>query len=261
MIFYLSCTGNTRWASRRLARATGERLAFIPDAMETDCRYALEQGEAIGFCFPVHGWRPPRIVRDFVKKLSFSSDATGHYAFALCTAGDNTGEAMSIFEKDLARIHLTLNARCALVMPESYVGLPFMDVDNPDNERRKKSQAESDLNGFCQIVDECRTEDGPLYIGRWKRIDSRILGSAFLKLVSDKKFRVDSQACVKCGICAEVCPVKDIDGGLGKEPRWKHNGKCLTCFSCYHHCPHHAIAFGRQTRGKGQYFFERNAKL
>lgn len=257
MIFYLSCTGNTRWAARRLASATGERLIFIPDAIHASCTYTLEEGEAIGFCFPVHGWRPPLLVRQFVSRLHFTESPEGHYAFALCTAGDTTGETMDIFKKDLQQIPLELNATCALVMPESYVGLPFMDVDKPANVRRKVSDATSELNAFCQAVTQRFAEDGPAHIGRWKQINSRILGAGFLKLVSDKKFHVNSQACVKCGICADVCPVHDIEGGLGLEPKWLHNGSCLTCFACYHHCPHHAIEFGHQTQRKGQYFFEK----
>jgi len=59
-------------------------------------------------------------------------------------------------------------------------------------------------------------------------------------------------------LCAEVVPAADIEGGKGQEPTWKHNGSCLTCFACYHHCPQHAIEFGRQTKKKGQYWYGRN---
>ena len=91
------------------------------------------------------------------------------------------------------------------------------------------------------------------------RINSRIIGAYFVnQLVTDKPFHVKSERCVKCGICADVCPMNDITGGLGYEPVWKHNNSCVTCFSCYHHCPHHAIEFGRQTQKKGQYFYKKN---
>ena len=55
---------------------------------------------------------------------------------------------------------------------------------------------------------------------------------------------------------ANVCPVGDIKGGHGTYPEWLHHKDCLTCFTCYHHCPHHAIEFGRQTQKKGQYFYK-----
>ena len=66
---------------------------------------------------------------------------------------------------------------------------------------------------------------------------------------------VEKDKCVKCGICANVCPVGDIKGGHGEYPEWLHHKDCLTCFTCYHHCPHHAIEFGKQTQKKGQYYF------
>ena len=75
-------------------------------------------------------------------------------------------------------------------------------------------------------------------------------------LITDKRFHVEKDKCVKCGICANVCPVGDIKGGHGEYPEWLHHKDCLTCFTCYHHCPHHAIEFGHQTQKKGQYFYK-----
>ena len=89
MIFYFSATGNTLWAAQQLSEKTGERLVFIPDAMEGQCHYTLATGERIGFCFPVHAWRPPVLVRRFIERLSFTN-AEGHYCFALCTERINT---------------------------------------------------------------------------------------------------------------------------------------------------------------------------
>lgn len=257
MIFYFSATGNTRWAAKQLHEATGDELFFISDQLSTPCRYKLQPGERIGFCFPVHGWRPPRVVREFIARLRFDSPTEGHFTFSVITAGDTTGETFPIFERDLKDCGLALQARCALLMPESYVGLPFMDVDKVEREKQKKAKAEEDLKGFLPNVVNRIPKDGPLYIGHWPRINSRLLGAGFLRLVSDRKFHVVSQRCVKCGICADVCPQHDIQGGLGYEPTWKHDGSCLTCFACYHHCPHHAIEFGNQTRSKGQYFYEK----
>ena len=72
MIFYFSGTGNTRWAAERLAQETGEKLLFIPDEMKKGkCEYTLQEGERLGFCFPVHGWQPPHIVREFICNSKF----------------------------------------------------------------------------------------------------------------------------------------------------------------------------------------------
>ena len=256
MIFYLSGTGNTRWAAQVLSATTGERLMSIPEIIDGDCRFTLGENERIGFCFPVHGWRPPLIVRQFVAKLRVDG-ADGHYCYALCTAGDNIGETFDILAGDLANSGLGLDSRCSLIMPESYVGLPFMDVDTPTKEKAKKAAAAKQLESYAQHVLERKKTDGPIVRGRWPRINSRLIGSYFVNhLVTDKPFRVDDALCIKCGQCATVCPVGNIEGGKDRLPQWKHNGRCLTCFSCYHHCPKQAIAFGSRTKGKGQYYFK-----
>ena len=68
MIFYFSGTGNTRWAAQLLAEAIGEELRYIPDELGKTEPYQLKDGERLGFCFPTHGWQPPHIVREFIRK-------------------------------------------------------------------------------------------------------------------------------------------------------------------------------------------------
>ena len=70
MIFYLSDTGNTGWAAKAIAEATNDKLLFIPEQLRSgQLEYTLQEGERLGFCFPVHGWRPPKIVREFIRRL------------------------------------------------------------------------------------------------------------------------------------------------------------------------------------------------
>lgn len=258
MIFYFSGTGNTQWAVRELAKSTCEKTVVIPDVMDSDCHFVLAEGERIGFCFPVHGWRPPILVRKFISKLTIDN-VGNHYCYALCTAGDNIGETIDLLQYDLSDIGLKADSAFTLIMPESYVGLPFMDVDKPAREKEKKDKAEKDLSEYTKYIVNREKGIFKLVLGNWPKINSRVLGGYFLShLITDKPFHVVSERCVKCGICANACPVNDINGGLGQEPEWKHNGSCLTCFACYHHCPHHAIEFGNRTKNKGQYWFNKS---
>lgn len=259
MIFYLSDTGNTRWAVRTIAEKTGDSVFFIPELIRSQTySFRIEDGERVGFCFPVHGWRPPKIVREFISRLQINT--RGHYVYALCTAGDNIGETMDVLRKDLTKKGIQLDAAFSLIMPESYLGLPFFYLDTPEKVQRKKDKASDDLKGFVNTIIG-RKQDEQLVRGRWPRIDTRLLGAFFTRwLLTDKPFNVDSRKCVKCGICADVCPTKNVIGGLGYEPQWKHDGSCLACFACYHHCPHNAIEYGHLTKGKGQYFFEKRYK-
>lgn len=256
MIFYLSCTGNTLWAARRLSDATGERLIDIAAAGDDEQHYAPTAGERIGFCFPVHGWRPPLMVRKFIGRLAIDG-AEGHYCYALCTAGDNIGETVDLLRSDLKERGIRLDSTFSLLMPESYVGLPFMDVDTPEKELSKIARAAEQLTEIGRYITVRQKGVEIVVRGRWPRINSRVLGAYFThKLITDKPFHVTDDRCIKCGECARHCPVGNIAWQPGELPAWKHTGRCMTCFACYHHCPKHAIEFGNRTKGKGQYFFK-----
>lgn len=264
MIFYFSGTGNTRWAAQKVAAATADRLVNIAEEMlaaetaqasDPQFTYTLAQDERIGFFFPVHGWRPPRLVLDFLDRLHLPN-ADSHYAYVVCTAGDNVGEAVSILEKRLQTMGIKIDSAISLIMPESYVGLPFMDVDTPAKEQCKKMEADNKLTRFIADIMECRSGVRDITIGHWPRINSRLIGSVFVKkLVTDRPFHVVADRCLHCGKCASVCPVANIHFEKGGEPSWLHNGKCLSCFACYHHCPTHAIEYGGRTKKKGQYYY------
>jgi flavodoxin len=102
MIFYVSGTGNTRWAVEQIAKATGEDIINIGKISSAPYQCRLSEGERIGFCFPVHGWRPTKVMREFIGHLQIEN-AEGHYCYALCTAGDNIGMTMNILQQDLKR--------------------------------------------------------------------------------------------------------------------------------------------------------------
>ena len=78
-----------------------------------------------------------------------------------------------------------------------------------------------------------------------------ILGDGFLGKAADKVAKrlltpfpkLDANACVGCGKCADVCPAKAISMGTGK-PRIDR-GACIHCFCCQEFCPKGAMKVGR----------------
>ena len=292
MIFYFSGTGNTKWAASKLAAATREDLISIAPYMRADDSshnlaepFILKENERLGFVFPVHGWRVPKLVREFISKMKIQrepiqrepSDATAEnkakaedslknrpFAYCVCTAGDSIGltienlnEVISL-NPSLQALGITeISSSYSLIMPESYIGLPFMDVDPKEREIRKKENAAQELAVVCEEIFDRKEGISRLVKGPIPWFFTKVVGGFFEKvLITDKRFHVEKDRCVKCSICANVCPVGDIKGGHGEYPVWLHHKDCLTCFTCYHHCPHHAIEFGNQTQKKGQYYFK-----
>ena len=275
MIFYFSATGNTRWAAIKLASATQDRLIDIAVEMRTMKKsgatptepFVLEEGERLGFVFPVHGWRVPKLVRDFIFRLQIrqrNQEGVVPFAYCVCTAGDSIGKTIENLNKTLSRnaslsgIGVTkVTSSYSLIMPESYVGLPFMDVDPRGRGIWKIEKSKVELGVICEELLNRKEGVNRLVKGPIPWFFTKVVGGFFEHvLITDKHFHVTADKCVKCGICANVCPVNDIDGGKGEMPRWLHHKDCLTCFNCYHHCPHHAIEFGHQTQQKGQYYFK-----
>lgn len=286
MIFYFSGTGNTKWAASKLAAATREDLISIAPYMRADDSshnlaepFILKENERLGFVFPVHGWRVPKLVREFISKMKIQrepSDASAEnkakaddclknrpFAYCVCTAGDSIGLTIENLNEvisqnpSLQALGITeVSSSYSLIMPESYIGLPFMDVDPKEREIRKKENAAQELAVVCEEIFDRKEGISRLVKGPIPWFFTKVVGGFFENvLITDKRFHVEKDRCVKCGICANVCPVGDIKGGHGEYPVWLHHKDCLTCFTCYHHCPHHAIEFGNQTQKKGQYYF------
>ena len=291
MIFYFSGTGNTKWAASKLASATHEDLISIAPYMRADDSshtlaepFILKENERLGFVFPVHGWRVPKLVREFIGRMKVQreeSDAAGSqtlsdisgnsasagslpFTYCVCTAGDSIGLTIENLNQTISQnpslqaLGITeVSSSYSLIMPESYVGLPFMDVDPKEKEIWKKSKSAQELAVICEEIFDRKEGVSRLVKGPIPWFFTKVVGGFFENvLITDKRFHVEKDKCVKCGICANVCPMGDIKGGHGEYPEWLHHKDCLTCFTCYHHCPHHAIEFGKQTQKKGQYYFK-----
>lgn len=251
MIFYFTGTGNTRWAAQQLAEATDDKLYFIPDELRKKAlHYTLADDERLGICFPTHGWQPPYIVREFLRRASFDNV---HYVYALTTCGDNMGYAMRILRKELQRKGLSLDAAFAVVMPESNVCFSFLHLDSKESEERKIAAAQERMPHICDLVSQKARNVEELVKGSIPFTYTYVIGDYYNKhLITDEKFWVDTEQCILCGLCAKRCPVDDIEE---IPPRWKHNGSCTNCLACYHYCPTHAIHWGNMQRG--QYYFNR----
>ena len=66
---------------------------------------------------------------------------------------------------------------------------------------------------------------------------------------SDKGFWI-TDTCIKCGLCAKVCPVANIEM-KDSVPVWLSH--CQHCMACLQWCPVEAIQYKKATLGKKRY--------
>ena len=143
---------------------------------------------------------------------------------------------------------MTADAAYSVQMPNTYVIFPGFDIDKPEVEQRKLSAVPQAADALCRRIEAMEKGDFTHH-GSVAWLKSRIIYPWFMRHVDDRQFAT-TDACVGCGRCAAACPTANITISNHK-PQW--HGDCLNCLACYHTCPHHAVAFGRRTHGKGQY--------
>lgn len=250
MIFYFSGCGNSRHVAETLAAGLNDNLVFIPEAVRNNqYDYSLQDGERLGFVFPIYSWAPPQLVMDFLDKLQINTRPD--YLYFACTCGDECGLTEKIFREAVEQKGWQLSAGFSMKMPETYVGMPGFKLDTEENARRKI--AETDVTLMRNIPRLLAKEPfSEMIIGRFAWVKSRLINPSFNKYATDDTKYTSTDKCIGCGKCVNVCPLQNITLEAGR-PKW--NGNCTMCMACYHHCPTNAIQYGKGTVGKGQYYY------
>lgn len=252
MLFYFSGTGNSRFVATTLSNFLGLGLHFIP---ETDPHTVEYPDQRVLFVFPVYSWGVPPLVESFIKNLpeGFWMIVKEKNLLVDCVmvCGDEVALAPEMFRKILTKVSIDLNSVWSVIMPNNYVLLPGFDVDPKDVEN---SKLDSCKRRILEIAEGLNRGDRRINVSRGKMpgIKTKLVYPLFKKWgIFSKKWHYTS-SCIGCGKCAQICPMKNIEMKEG-HPYW--NDCCCSCLACYHICPVHAVAYGKETRKKGQYFF------
>jgi ferredoxin len=252
MIFYFSATGNSRWLAQFLGEKLQEDIFSINDALikkELPFEHTLSATERIGFVFPVHSWGPPTLFLHFLKRLKLNNYIS-QQVFAVCSCGDDAGKTREVLKKHLTQKNLPLESCHTVQLPNTYILLPFFDVDEPEVEKKKLSKAYSRADEISKAILE-RKEYNHLYTkGIMAGFKTSVIYPLFTKYTYGKSKFYHTDSCIQCKRCHKICPAGNI---LWKDhfPVWQE--QCVQCLACIHRCPERAIEYGRISRKKGRY--------
>lgn len=248
MIYYHTGSGNSRHVAELLAGILGEGLCRIAPGGSAAPSH---KGERVIWVFPVYSWGVPPIVRSFMLR-SRGLEGASHYM--VCTCGDDVGLTHLQWRRIARSLGWKAVGCWSVQMPNNYVLLPGFDVDPARLEADKLDACGARVAAVARgIRHGARVDD--VVRGSMPWVKSRILYPLFMRfLMSPRPFR-HTDACIGCGKCAAGCPCSNIVMDSGR-PRWVNapgSDSCAMCLACYHHCPVHAVAYGKRTARKGQY--------
>lgn len=233
IIFYLTATGNSLAVAKRI----GGELISIPQVIDSEnLQY---KDDAIGLVFPIYGWRIPKMVHEFLKKVKLEAD----YTFAIGTYGNLAGAAMLNLQKHAKTQGFQFDYTADLLMVDN--ALPAFEIGNQIAKLPKKKTEENTAK-IVQDIHNRKVTQTTASMGM------RALTSAiglFDNLIFNGKqgqgYIIDEK-CNKCGICAKVCPVKNIT----VTDKVEFSDHCIGCQACVHQCSQNAIHVKKEKSAK-----------
>ncbi len=238
---YFSGTGNTKYCIEKFLKALdGEAEALpIEDPAATE---AVKNSDVIVFAYPVYYSNLPKIVRDFI---DVHADIwRSKRVFVIATmglfSGDGTGCSARLFKKYGATIVGGLH----LKMPDCIGDVKLLKKPLDKNRELIKQADDKIVKAADKIKRGKYPKEG---LGFFCHV-AGLFGQRLYFPNKTKKYydgiKADGSKCVACGLCASVCPMKNI---LVESGKVTFNGKCTMCYRCFSNCPQKAITIiGKQ---------------
>jgi len=244
VLYYFSATGNSLKVARDIASELKD-VCLVPITKSFDSGGA-GQFDTVGIIFPVYMFGLPLIVADFLRTLKVRP---GAYVFTVATLGGLPGRSHSLARNILKKCGIKLASGFSVTMPGNYTplyGAIAKELQDEMFQREKlkvKQIAKFILQRKYGIFEEKPfLVNFLIYVLLYRAGSSQIPGSARGFWITD--------ACIKCGRCARVCPVANIEIKDGK-PVWLN--RCQHCMACLQWCPVEAIQYKKTTLGKKRY--------
>ncbi|MBN1405412.1 MAG: EFR1 family ferrodoxin [Candidatus Omnitrophica bacterium] len=244
VIYYFSATGNSLVAAKDLAAWLGNaKLVPMVKALRSG---EYEMADAIGIAFPVYMFGIPLIVANFLKNVKVKQSA---YVFSLATLGGLPGLAHSQVQEILKKRGIELAAGFSVLMPGNYT--PLYEAISKDKQQEMFEKEKIKIKEIAASVRERKKT-----IMEQKPFLPNFLLNKLLYKPGSKQIPLSGKdfwytdACTKCGLCARVCPVANIEM-RDQRPAWLDH--CQHCMACLQWCPVEAIQYKKSTVGRKRY--------
>lgn len=228
-ILYFSSTGNSLQIAKQVKQKLGGDIFYIPNYTGTGTEF-----DKIIIVTPVYSFGMPKHVLDLLPKL----DKTKKLIVIQNYGGMMLG-ADYLFYQYASRLGLNIVAMYKIKMPEN-----FTLVMSPPNFYKKRILKLSE-NRISKVLD--KIINGKYTLPKRKKTHEK----TYLKNKDNwhligQRFSV-TDACIKCGKCADLCPSHNI---YLKDGKIAFKDDCVACLGCFHRCPAKAIIYNNKDNKK-----------
>ncbi|PKN35823.1 MAG: 4Fe-4S ferredoxin [Deltaproteobacteria bacterium HGW-Deltaproteobacteria-19] len=246
LLNYFSATGNTA----KIAKVLEE--AFAAAGAEVDLhditpysrrreKIELKPYQAVVFGAPIHSWRAPRLVREWMRTL------------------DGQGKKCSMFfSYGGFGVHPTHYSTRKILEEQGFIVVssaefPASHTFNIGGWRAMAGRP--DVTDFAAAKEYAErtykrfTGEDPAVTGEFEKTDYT---EETLDAIEAFRFKVLTQLpgrggddCSMCMICEELCP----SGAMNAEPGEADKEKCIACLGCVHNCPDSVLKINDMSQG------------
>lgn len=235
-IYFFTGTGNTFLATSKIAKILENNncIVNIFDIAKIDVK-SINLSHTIGIGFPIACWNTFPIVKTFINNLPIVDGTTKIFIFT--TMGDSSLNAASNFGHVLKNKGYKIIGVHGFLMPNNFIA-----VQKETKNIKKREMAYKKIEVFVKslIEENAKPIKTNLLFKFCFAITNFITdiwkSKLFQKIV---KFKTQENKCIKCGLCAKICPAKNI-GLEGIYPTFKAQN-CQICMRCISYCPQKAI--------------------
>lgn len=222
-IFYFSGTGNSLYVAKRL----GGELYSIPQVLKGEDN--IFEDEKIGIIFPTYELSVPKIVREFIEKITLRSP----YIFVIMTCGNNNADATKWVTSFAKKHDIQISYSNSIKMIGNHI--PLVDIEK---EKSLDKNIEESIDQLIKDVSDNRNYiNGGMMIGPILRNALKVINKVH-PMDSPANFSVNED-CIKCSTCIKVCPRANVSYNESKHITFSNH--CESCLACVNNCPKKAI--------------------
>ena len=237
LLLYFTGTYNTRFLTQKVKERLekdGHSVSCLEVNKDANLP-SLENIDLLGFGYPIYGFNVPHPLMKFVHRLSIPKGLR-YFVYK------DSGETYGMNQVSSRRIHRFMRKRGSISLGEyHYVmpynihfefPIPFIKEAIREDKKLLEVMVRNIENGLAK-----KEKLHLLYTVGAFFVGVQALGGPINSLF----YKVDSDKCTRCGLCAKRCPEGNIQIQDG---RVRFGRRCDMCMRCSFDCPAKAIHIG-----------------